>query len=45
MDRHRLAQPHTALSQPLPGSWYFSYYFSPPTLSAGTRAVVVGMTT
>ena len=45
MDCHHVAQPNAALNQPPQGGWYFYFYFSPPTLSAGTRAVVASVTT
>ena len=45
MDCHNVAQLHATTNQPPLGGWYFYFYFSPPTLSAGTRAVVVSVTT
>jgi hypothetical protein len=44
MDNQHNPQPNTAIKQ-LPQSWYFYFYFSPPTWSAGTRGVVESMTT
>jgi hypothetical protein len=45
MDCHHVEQTSAAPNQPLQGGWYFSFYFSPPTWSAGTRAVVASVTT
>jgi hypothetical protein len=44
MASHQPRQANTANNQ-LAQSWQFYFYFSPPTWSAGTRGVVVSMTT
>jgi hypothetical protein len=44
MDSQQTSQLTTASNQ-LPQSWYFYFYFSPPTWSAGTRGDVTSMTT
>jgi hypothetical protein len=44
MDDRLAPQPSTTTNQ-LPQSWYFSFYFSPPTWSAGKRGVAASMTT